>query len=81
MEAEIRTILDEFAKLAVPAATLKNDDNLYTSGLSSFASVQVMLALEEKFDVEFDDAMLNRKTFSTIAAMASAIRQLQTVTA
>jgi len=49
---------------------------LYDAGLTSFASVQIMLALEEEFDIEFPEAMLTRRTFSSIAHMADAVSQL-----
>jgi acyl carrier protein len=38
--------------------------------------VQVMLALEEGFDIEFPDAMLTRSVFKSIDSIASAIAQL-----
>jgi acyl carrier protein len=36
-----------------------------------------MLAIEDSFDVEFPDSMLNRSVFSTIDAIAAAVGQLQ----
>ena len=44
--------------------------------MSSFASVQLMLALEEAFDIEFPESMLNRKTFATIAAIDRSVSEL-----
>ena len=35
-----------------------------------------MLALEEGFDIEFPDAMLSRKTFASIDALAAAVERL-----
>lgn len=72
----IRDILDQFAKLKMPAASLTPEADLYDAGLTSFASVQLMLALEEAFDVEFPETMLNRKTFSSIAAINEAIGEI-----
>src|SRR5690606_41883690 len=47
--------------------------DLYAAGLSSFASVQLMLGLEEAFDIEFPDHMLNRKSFASIAAIEATV--------
>jgi acyl carrier protein len=55
--------------LSVDAAELADNADLYAAGLSSFASVQLMLALEENFDVEFPDNLLNRKSFQSIEAI------------
>ena len=35
-----------------------------------------MLGLEETFDVEFPERMLNRRTFASIAAIAAAVSEL-----
>ena len=73
---KIRTVLEKFGKLKAPAASLNADADLYDAGLTSFASVQLMLGLEEAFDVEFPEHMLNRKTFSSIAAIERAITEI-----
>ena len=45
-------------------------------GMTSHASVNVMLALEGEFDIEFPDHMLKRSVFESIAAMRAAIDEL-----
>ena len=52
---QIREILKVHGRLGVDVATLADADILYLAGLTSMASVSVMLALEEAFDVEFPD--------------------------
>ncbi len=69
-------MLDQFGKLKVPAETLSANADLYDAGLTSFASVQLMLGLEDAFDVEFPEHMLNRKTFSSIAAIENSISEI-----
>ena len=56
---------------------LPDDADLYEAGLTSLSTVNLMLALEEHFDVEFSDRMLGRKTFSSISALDQAIRELR----
>ena len=76
MIEDIRTILKEHGRLSVDAATLSEDSDLYQAGLTSHASVNVMLALEGKFDVEFPDRMLKRGVFESLASIKSAIEEL-----
>ncbi|MDQ0467269.1 acyl carrier protein [Labrys wisconsinensis] len=76
MQDRIREILASVAPLAVPIDTLSDQADLYDAGLTSFASVQLMLALESAFDVEFPEHMLTRRTFSSIAAIAGSIAEL-----
>ncbi len=69
----IREILKQHANLPVDAATLSADADLYAAGLSSFATVQLMLALEEEFNIELPDRLLNRRSFESINAIAGVI--------
>jgi acyl carrier protein len=73
----IRELLKKHAGLQVDVDALDTGADLYTAGLSSFASVQLMLAIEERFDVEFPDSMLNRKSFQSIDAI---MRTVSTIT-
>ncbi|MGA2969260.1 MAG: acyl carrier protein [Acidimicrobiales bacterium] len=75
-ETTIREVLQANGKLPVSAMTLHDEDDLYQHGLSSHASVNVMLALESAFDVEFPDALLRRDTFKSVAAIRAALESL-----
>ena len=72
----IRQVLKEHARLTQDALDLKEDDDLYEAGMTSHASVNVMLALEGEFDVEFPDQMLTRTVFSSIRSIQTAIAEL-----
>ena len=76
IETKIRTILGEHGRLAKDAAALTATDDLYQAGMSSHASVNVMLALEGEFDVEFPDHLLRRSVFESIASIRSALDEL-----
>jgi acyl carrier protein len=73
----IRSILAQHARLQVGIDQLTDDSDLYQAGLTSLATVNVMLALEEHFDVEFLDRMLGRKTFGSIRSLDEAIAELR----
>lgn len=75
----VRRIMAESGRLGVDAATLPPDADLYDAGLSSMATVQVMLAIEEAFDLEFPDRLLNRRTFRSLGALSLAVAELRAV--
>ncbi|HET6431953.1 acyl carrier protein [Dyella sp.] len=74
--ARIRAVLKQHARLNRDAETLDDDSDLYQAGMTSHASVNVMLALEGEFDVEFPDQMLKRSVFESVAAIEHAISEL-----
>jgi acyl carrier protein len=75
---EIRKIIAEHARLSIDVAGLAADTDLYEAGMTSHASVNVMLALEDHFDIEFPDRMLKRSVFESISAIETALVELQT---
>lgn len=75
-EEEIRDILQKHARLAVDAAELQEDSDLYRAGLTSLTTVNLMLALEDHFDIEFPDSVLGRKTFGSIESISEVIEEL-----
>ena len=44
--------------------------------MTSHANVNVMIALEETFDIEFPEEMLRRSTFESITAIRQAVSTL-----
>jgi acyl carrier protein len=73
INATIRETLLGHGKLMVAIDDLGDDSDLYDAGLTSMATVTVMLALEDGFDVEFPESFLSRKTFSSVAAIQGAL--------
>ncbi|KJF21442.1 acyl carrier protein [Rhodococcus sp. AD45-ID] len=69
----IRKVLMEHGRLAVDVGTIDIDADLYALGLTSHASVNVMLALEDSFDIEFPDELLRKSTFASVRAIESAL--------
>jgi acyl carrier protein len=76
MTDPIRTVLADHARLSVDPETLGEDEDLYRHGFTSHASVSVMLALEEAFDVEFPNRMLRKSTFSSVQSIRDALGEL-----
>jgi acyl carrier protein len=76
LDETIRSVLKTQGRLAEDPDTLGDKDDLYMSGLSSHASVNVMLALENEFDVEFPVEMLTKATFQSISNVRAALEKL-----
>jgi acyl carrier protein len=79
--AAVREIVKEHGRLSVDVETLADDASLYEAGMTSHASVNVMLALEDTFDVEFPDEMLKRSVFESVASISAAVTQIESAAA
>jgi acyl carrier protein len=73
---KVREILSHHGRLSESVPSISDDSDLYDAGLTSLATVGVMLALEEGFDIEFPDSMLSRRTFASIESLAAAVENL-----
>jgi acyl carrier protein len=73
---KVRLILSKHARLAASAEQIETTTDLYNVGLTSLATVALMLALEEEFDIEFPDNMLSRNTFGSIESIVDAVQRL-----
>jgi acyl carrier protein len=77
MEDKIREIIGTHARLTVSANSLPEDADLYAVGMSSQASVSIMVAIEDEFGVEFPDRMLKRSVFQSISSIRTAVDELK----
>ena len=73
---KVRDIITQHGRLSSPVAQLRDASDLYNAGLTSLATVGLMLALEEQFNIEFPDNMLSRKTFASIESIVDAVQKL-----
>ena len=76
LSGRIRAILEDHGRLNQEAGTIQDTTDLYQAGMTSHASVNVMLALEAAFDIEFPDHMLSRNVFNSVASIRAALEQL-----
>lgn len=76
-ELAVRRALADHGRLTVDAMDVASIADLYALGLTSHATVNVMLAVEDDLDVELPDAVLNRSTFATIESIAAAAELAQ----
>jgi acyl carrier protein len=62
--------------MTVDASEVAVDADLYRCGLTSHATVNVMLGLEDEFDVEFPNHLLRKTTFESIQAIVDALTEI-----
>jgi acyl carrier protein len=72
-EAQVRFVLSKHARLSVDVLSLDANADLYQAGMTSHASVNVMLALEGQLDIEFPDELLKRSVFASINSICEAV--------
>ena len=84
IEIHVREVLAQRAKIshdiaaAGAEAKVSVTDSLYDAGMTSHATVKVMLGLEDRFDLEFPDELLQRSVFDRIENIVHAIEKLLT---
>lgn len=76
VESRVRGALSTALAGRVDVGELGVRDDLFGAGMTSHQTVQVMLALEDEFDVEFPDDQLSKTTFATISSIVSAVDSL-----
>lgn len=76
MDETIRSVLAEHGRLAVDPSSIDESTDLFDVGMTSHASVNVMLALEDAFDIEFPESMLKKSTFESIAAIRAGLLEV-----
>jgi acyl carrier protein len=76
MRDQIRQVIREHGHLSVDVDSIDDDADLYQAGMTSHASVNVMIALEDTFDIEFLDSMLKRSVFESVNSIAGALEEV-----
>ena len=57
IETTVRSVLADQGKLSEDAQSIAVDAERYRAGMTSHASVNVMLGLEDEFDIEFPEEL------------------------
>jgi acyl carrier protein len=78
IQNQVREVLAAHGRMAVDPREVDVRDDLYKLGLTSHASVDVMLALEDTFDIEFPEEVLKKSTFESVHNIAHVIESLVT---
>ncbi len=78
IDRQVREVLALRAKIPMEIQSVSASQSLYDAGMTSHATVRVMLGLEDQFDVEFPDELLQRSVFDQIESIVQAIEKLLT---
>jgi acyl carrier protein len=76
MQNRIREVLAAHGRMAVDPSEMDDQADLYDLGLTSHASVDVMLALEDAFDIEFPEELLKKSTFASVRNIEQVVEGL-----
>ncbi|OEU39246.1 hypothetical protein AJ89_09935 [Lactococcus cremoris subsp. cremoris IBB477] len=57
------------------ASEIKDDDKLSSIGVDSLSIVEIIVGLEEKFNIEFDDSELNSEQLSSIPEILKLVNE------
>ena len=77
IETTVRSVLADQGKLSEDAQTIAADADLCRAGMTSHASVNVMLGLEDEFDIEFPEERLTKSTFTSVQSITEAVEAIQ----
>jgi acyl carrier protein len=73
---QVREVLAAHGRMAVDPREVDDQADLYKLGLTSHASVDVMLALEDAFGIEFPEEVLKKSTFESVHNISQVIEGL-----
>jgi len=76
MQDRIRDVLAAHGCLEVDPREVDDQADLYELGLTSLASVNVMLALEDAFDIEFPEEVVKKSTFASVRNIEQVVEGL-----
>lgn len=76
IQERVRQLLRAQGTIVADVDSLAPEADLYEAGLNSLSSVDLMLAIEQTFDLVFPDEALNRRTFSSIGSIATVVERL-----
>ena len=76
MQDRIREVLAAHGRMAVDPREVDDQADLYDLGLTSHASVDVMLALEDAFDIEFPEEVVKKPTFASVRNIEQVVEGL-----
>jgi len=76
MQDRIRDVLAAHGQMEVDPRKVDDQADLYELGLTSLASVNVMLALEDAFDIEFPEEVVKKSTFASVRNIEQVVEGL-----
>ena len=74
-DADVTPLLFEMIEetLIEPSSDLTEDSDLFSEGLDSMGIMQLIIALEQQFDIQFESSDITKEQFGTIRKIADLI--------
>jgi len=72
IKAQVRQVVAKYGRLTHDVTSLSDESSLSEAGMTSHASVNIMLALEAQFG-EFPEYLLTRSSFRSVASIVQAV--------
>ncbi|MGA2491776.1 MAG: phosphopantetheine-binding protein [Roseiarcus sp.] len=76
LDSKLGSLAREFAPALPDDPKLAHDANLHEAGLTSMATVKLMLAIEAAYNVAIPDAELTPENFRSIATIEALLERL-----
>lgn len=77
LDSKLGALAREFAPALPDDPKLARDADLHEAGLTSMATVKLMLAVEAAFDLEIPDADLTPENFRSVASIGRLVARLR----
>ena len=77
MEQSLKELIVERLFLDLDPAALQNDVELVEYGVDSFLLLELIVAIEEMFEVKFEQADITSETLKSVNTLAALIRGKQ----
>jgi len=75
-KVEIRNIVIREAQLSMDAQEISDTLSLDDAGITSLARMNIILALEDHFQITFPDEMMTRNNFASIDAVSKTVDEV-----
>ncbi|MFK0111585.1 phosphopantetheine-binding protein [Streptomyces sp. NPDC091217] len=76
LAVRVRSILETHSGIGEKVRELTPDASLWDAGMESLATVRVVIALEEEFDIAFEDGMLEKNPFDSVSSITSVVAEM-----
>jgi acyl carrier protein len=74
LQQSVRALISENSGIEVTDA-ISNTDDLFEAGLQSLDCVRILIAIEDDFEIELPNDIIERKLFSTVENLSAAISE------
>jgi acyl carrier protein len=75
LQSSVRTLIAENSGVEL-LDSISNTDDLFAAGLQSLDCVRILVAVEDEFDIELPNDIIERKLFCTVENLSQAVAGL-----